>query len=72
LTAKGDEPIYWQDTEEGKAWAEWAYKQYLSSYFNGFPKWVKNHYARIKEINGVCDIPDCNCHWVDSLKRRKA
>ena len=23
---KDDEPIYYQDTKEGKEWADWAYK----------------------------------------------
>jgi hypothetical protein len=41
------------------------------NYFNGFPKWVLKHYGRIKENNGVCDIPDCDCHWIDSLNKRK-
>jgi hypothetical protein len=36
--------------------------------FSTWPKWVLDHYARIKETNGVCDIPECVCQWVDSLK----
>jgi hypothetical protein len=28
LTAEDNEPAYWQDTEEGKAWADYAYKLY--------------------------------------------
>ena len=36
--------------------------------FGTWPNWVLNHYARIKVNNGVCDIPECVCQWVDSLK----
>lgn len=38
---------------------------------NKIPEWVSKHFARIKENNGICDIPDCICHWVDSLKTKK-
>jgi hypothetical protein len=69
-----DKPIYWQDTPEGEAWADWAYNLYFSlsherpGVFGSWPKWVLNHYARIKENNSICDILECKCHWVDSMK----
>jgi len=35
------------------------------------PSWVLKHFESVKENNGVCDIPGCVCHWVDSLKDPK-
>ena len=34
---KDDESIYYQDTKEGKEWADWAYKTYL---FYTCPSWA--------------------------------
>jgi hypothetical protein len=39
--------------------------------FSAWPNWVLKHYARIKENYGVCDIPECKCHWVDSVNDRE-
>jgi hypothetical protein len=45
-----------------------------------WPIWVKDHRQAVAEVvqlglypdlieNGECDLPDCKCHWIASLKQ---